>query len=118
MNAGPQRSHRDAIRLIQRPLQFFCRAFWIYFHPVAKSIQISAEGALTHLLTTEGIPRALLLQILDRAKTFLNPDDPKEVVNAPLLAGKSVFNLFLRIRPGRGRRLKSLQNGSQQMWST
>lgn len=61
---------------------------------MAKSIQISAEGALTHLLTTEGIPRALLLQILDRAKTFLHPDDPKEVVNAPLLAGKSVFNLF------------------------
>jgi len=59
-----------------------------------RSIQINANGELNHLLTTEGIPRALILKILDRAKTFLDPNDPKEVVNAPHLAGKSVFNLF------------------------
>ncbi|MEY3621306.1 MAG: hypothetical protein RL132_388, partial [Pseudomonadota bacterium] len=34
-----------------------------------RSIQINANGELNHLLTTEGIPRALILKILDRAKT-------------------------------------------------
>ena len=59
-----------------------------------RSIQINAKGELTHLLTTEGLPKALMLQILDRATAFLDPTNPKEVVNAPVLAGKSVFNLF------------------------
>ncbi len=61
---------------------------------MAQSVQINAKGELRHLLTTEGIPKALILKILDRAKTFLNPNDPTEVINAPLLEGKSVFNLF------------------------
>jgi len=59
-----------------------------------RSIQINDKGELVHLLTTEGIPKALMLRILDRAKTFLDPANPKEVVNAPLLDGRSVFNLF------------------------
>ncbi|MFM8677147.1 MAG: aspartate carbamoyltransferase catalytic subunit [Burkholderiaceae bacterium] len=57
-------------------------------------MQINESGELVHLLTTEGIPKALMLRILDRAKAFLDPKNPKEVVNAPLLDGKSVFNLF------------------------
>ncbi|MFZ9391841.1 MAG: aspartate carbamoyltransferase catalytic subunit [Betaproteobacteria bacterium] len=59
-----------------------------------RSIQINESGELVHLLTTEGIPKALMLRILDRANAFLDPKNPKEVVNAPLLDGKSVFNLF------------------------
>jgi aspartate carbamoyltransferase catalytic subunit len=59
-----------------------------------RSIQLNRDGELIHLLTTEGLPKALVLRILERAKTFLNPHDPKEVINAPLLMGKSVFNLF------------------------
>ena len=59
-----------------------------------RSIQINESGELVHLLTTEDIPKALMLRILDRAKAFLDPKNPKEVVNAPLLDGKSVFNLF------------------------
>ena len=59
-----------------------------------RSIQINDKGELVHLLTTEGIPKALMLRILDRAKTFLDPANPKEVLNAPLLDGRSVFNLF------------------------
>ena len=59
-----------------------------------RSIQINESGELVHLLTTEGITKALMLRILDRAKAFLDPKNPKEVVNAPLLDGKSVFNLF------------------------
>ncbi len=64
-----------------------------------RSIQINDKGELVHLLTTEGIPKALMLRILDRAKTFLDPANPKEVVNAPLLDGRSVFNLFFENSP-------------------
>ncbi len=59
-----------------------------------RSIQLNANGELIHLLSTEGLPKSMILKILDRAKTFLNPNDPKEVLNSPLLSGKSVFNLF------------------------
>lgn len=59
-----------------------------------RSIQLNANGELVHLLTTEGIPRDVIVKILDRAKQFLDPKDPHEVLNSPALAGKSVFNLF------------------------
>ncbi len=59
-----------------------------------RSIQLNSSGELIHLLSTEGIPKSIILKILDRAKTFLDPNDPHEVLNTPLLAGKSVFNLF------------------------
>ena len=46
-----------------------------------------------HLLSIEGLPRAVLTQILDTAGTFLSVND-REVKKVPLLRGKSVFNLF------------------------
>ncbi len=58
-----------------------------------RSIQIGPQGELRHLLSTEGLPKALMLKILDRARGFLN-EDQTEVVGRPLLAGKSIFNLF------------------------
>jgi len=61
---------------------------------MSRSLQLNASGELIHLLTTEGIPKSVILKILDRAKTFLDPNNPTDVMNAPLLAGKSVFNLF------------------------
>ena len=61
---------------------------------MSRSLQLNASGELIHLLTTEGIPKSVILKILDRAKTFLDPNNPADVMNAPLLAGKSVFNLF------------------------
>ena len=55
--------------------------------------QLNAHGELVHLLSIEGLPRAVLTQILDTAGTFLSVND-REVKKVPLLRGKSVFNLF------------------------
>lgn len=63
---------------------------------MARSIQLNSKGQLTHLLSIEGIPKAILLAILDRAKDFLRSDGLGgfEVVNAPVLSGKTLFNIF------------------------
>ena len=55
--------------------------------------QLNAHGELQHLLTTEGLPRAILNHILDTAKDFMSVGE-QEVKKLPLLTGKSVFNLF------------------------
>ncbi|MCH7344352.1 aspartate carbamoyltransferase catalytic subunit [Pelomonas sp. CA6] len=55
--------------------------------------QLNKHGELIHLLSTEGLPRAVIHQILDTAGTFLSVND-REVKKVPLLRGKSVFNLF------------------------
>ncbi|MCU0896132.1 MAG: aspartate carbamoyltransferase catalytic subunit [Burkholderiales bacterium] len=55
--------------------------------------QLNAKGELQHLLTIEGLPREILLQILDTAKSFLGVTE-REVRKVPLLRGRSVFNLF------------------------
>ncbi|HET6789529.1 MAG TPA: aspartate carbamoyltransferase catalytic subunit, partial [Aquabacterium sp.] len=55
--------------------------------------QLNKHGELIHLLTTEGLPRDVVLQILDTAATFVSVND-REVKKIPLLRGKSVFNLF------------------------
>jgi aspartate carbamoyltransferase catalytic subunit len=55
--------------------------------------QLNAHGELIHLLSTEGLPKAVLTQILDTAGTFLSVNE-REVKKVPLLRGKSVFNLF------------------------
>jgi len=58
-----------------------------------RSIQLNAKGELTHLLSTEGLPKAILLRILDHAKDFLDVSK-MQVRNTDLLAGKSIFNIF------------------------
>ncbi|MEY8877968.1 MAG: aspartate carbamoyltransferase catalytic subunit [Leptothrix sp. (in: b-proteobacteria)] len=55
--------------------------------------QLNKHGELIHLLSIEGLPKAVLTQILDTASTFLSVND-REVKKVPLLRGKSVFNLF------------------------
>ncbi|HWD22976.1 MAG TPA: aspartate carbamoyltransferase catalytic subunit [Burkholderiales bacterium] len=55
--------------------------------------QLNANGELQHLLSTEGLPREVLLQILDTAESFAGVTE-REVKKVPLLRGKSVFNLF------------------------
>ncbi len=55
--------------------------------------QLNRHGELTHLITTEGIPRDILTHILDTAQTFV-PLAKRDVKKVPLLRGKSVFNLF------------------------
>ncbi len=55
--------------------------------------QLTAEGQLQHLLTIEGLPRGVLLHILDTAASFEHVAQ-QEIKKVPLLQGKSVFNLF------------------------
>ncbi len=55
--------------------------------------QLNPHGELIHLLSIEGLPRAVLTQLLDTAGTFLSVNE-RDVKKVPLLRGKSVFNLF------------------------
>ena len=56
-------------------------------------MQISSDGKLKHFLTVEGIPPLLLEEILDRSQQFVSLPN-KAQVQAPLLRGKTVMNLF------------------------
>lgn len=55
--------------------------------------QLNSHGELQHLLTIEGLPSAILTQILDKAESFVSMSD-HDVKKLPILNGKSVFNLF------------------------
>ena len=55
--------------------------------------QLNKNGELAHLLSIEGLPKAILNQILDTAESFMEVS-AREVKKVPLLRGKSVFNLF------------------------
>ena len=55
--------------------------------------QLNRNGELIHLLSIDGLPRDVLVRILDTAGTFLSVND-REVKKVPLLRGKSIFNLF------------------------
>jgi len=55
--------------------------------------QLNKNGELIHLLTLEGLPKDILLRILDIAAPFTEVAE-REVKKLPLLRGKSVFNLF------------------------
>lgn len=55
--------------------------------------QLSSDGQLQHLLTLDGLPRAMLVKILDTAESFMDIGE-RDVKKVPLLRGKSIFNLF------------------------
>ncbi|MDH5485590.1 MAG: aspartate carbamoyltransferase catalytic subunit, partial [Gammaproteobacteria bacterium] len=58
-----------------------------------KDIQFDKQGRLRHFLTTEGLSRSLLEDILDYAENFASVVN-KPVKKAPLLRGKTIANLF------------------------
>lgn len=60
---------------------------------MAYNPQLNANGELHHLLTTEGLPRDIIVRILDTAHSFLSVTE-REIKKVPLLRGKAVFNLF------------------------
>jgi aspartate carbamoyltransferase catalytic subunit len=60
---------------------------------MTRNPQLNKHGELIHLLSIEGLPRAVIHHILDTAGTFLSVNE-REVKKVPLLRGKSVFNLF------------------------
>lgn len=56
-------------------------------------LQLNQNGELQHLLTIEGLPSAVLTQILNTAESFIGVTE-REIKKIPLLRGKSIFNLF------------------------
>lgn len=61
--------------------------------PSTSQLQLNPDASLRHFLTTEGLSRDLMTQIMDRAEQFLG-DDPRQLKKMPLLKGKSIVNLF------------------------
>jgi aspartate carbamoyltransferase catalytic subunit len=55
--------------------------------------QLNANGELHHLLSIDGLPKAVIERILSTADSFINVAE-REVKSVPLLRGRSVFNLF------------------------
>lgn len=55
--------------------------------------QLNQHGELKHLLTIDGLPKAIINHILDTASSFVSLGD-RELKKVPLMRGKSVFNLF------------------------
>lgn len=58
-----------------------------------RSIQLNSLGQLRHFLTPEDLERRHLLEILDTANGFIDAETGV-IGNAPLLAGRTVMNLF------------------------
>ncbi len=59
----------------------------------APNLQLDTHGRLKHFLTTEGLSRQLLLEILDHAESFAGVGG-RAVKKVPLLRGKTIVNLF------------------------
>lgn len=59
----------------------------------SNNLQLDKNGRLKHFLTTEGLSKDQLLQILDHAEGFAGVGD-RAVKKVPLLRGKTIVNLF------------------------
>ncbi|MDH5229273.1 MAG: aspartate carbamoyltransferase catalytic subunit [Gammaproteobacteria bacterium] len=57
------------------------------------TLQLTPEKQLRHFLTIEGLPRSVLVDILDTAQTFSTVGE-QAVKKVPLLRGKTIVNLF------------------------
>lgn len=55
--------------------------------------QLTSDGKLKHLLSIEGLPKKVLVQILDTAESFVSVAQ-RDVKKVPLLRGKTVCNIF------------------------
>ena len=56
-------------------------------------IQLDSNGRLKHFLSTEGLSKQLLVEILDNAESFAGVAH-RAVKKVPLLRGKTIVNLF------------------------
>ena len=75
----------------------------------ATSLQAHGDGRLRHLLTLEGLPRATLVALLDRAQAFV---DAQGAADPKALAGIAVCTLFFE--PSTRTRL-SFQRAAQRL---
>jgi len=58
-----------------------------------QNIQLTSDKKLKHFLSIEGLPREVLIKILDTAETFSSVGQ-QAVKKVPLLRGKTIVNLF------------------------
>ncbi|MCP8686228.1 aspartate carbamoyltransferase catalytic subunit [Marinobacterium sedimentorum] len=65
----------------------------MFEHNDPNRIQLNSNGQLRHFLTTEGLSRELLTEILDTADSFVDMG-AKQIKKMPLLRGRTVVNLF------------------------
>jgi aspartate carbamoyltransferase catalytic subunit len=57
------------------------------------NLQLDSKGRLRHLLTTEGLSRQMIVDVLDTAESF-SAVAGQQVKKVPLLRGKTIVNLF------------------------
>ncbi|MDH5217091.1 MAG: aspartate carbamoyltransferase catalytic subunit [Gammaproteobacteria bacterium] len=57
------------------------------------NLQLTPEKQLKHFISIEGLPRAVLVDILDTAETFSSVGE-QAVKKVPILRGKTIVNLF------------------------
>ena len=60
--------------------------------------QLNKNGELIHLLSTEGLPKATLMHILDTAANFVSVSD-REVKKVHCCAAKAFLICFLKTQP-------------------
>jgi aspartate carbamoyltransferase catalytic subunit len=60
--------------------------------PIAPFAQLDANGHLRHLITLEGLPKASIMALLDRAESLRSISRGDEL--SSLLCGRTVINLF------------------------
>ncbi|MEK6749193.1 MAG: aspartate carbamoyltransferase catalytic subunit [Pseudomonadota bacterium] len=58
-----------------------------------RRLQLTKDGRLRHFIAIEGLPRAILMSILDTAEGFTSVAN-QSVKKVPLLRGKTIVNLF------------------------
>ncbi len=63
-------------------------------------VQLTEDGRLKHFLTTQGLSRALLTEILDTADSFISTQE-RSVKTVPLLRGKTGQHFKFRYCPQR-----------------
>ncbi len=61
--------------------------------PDSSHLQLNSQGQLRHFLTTEGLSKALLTDIMDVTESFSSVAD-QAIKKVPLLRGKTIVNLF------------------------
>ena len=60
---------------------------------IRQNIQLDENKRLRHFITTEGLPRQVLVELLDTAESFASAA-AQNVKKVPLLRGKTIVNLF------------------------
>ena len=68
------------------------------------ALQLTLDGRLRHLPTTEGLPKSLITELLDTAETFLSSQG-QPVKKVPCSAEKLLLTCFSKIQHERVQRL-------------